>query len=321
MHVNGENFQALAIDEASIYISPDITINNTQGIIDISGTLTIPKATITPTQLPASAVTISDDQVIVDSQEQQISVKTQQKITTNIEVILKDDVFVEGFGFKGNTIGNLQITKAVDGPTLGRGEIRIANGEYRAYGQGLVIDKGNILFAGGPVNKPGIDLKALRRPAENITVGVFARGTIAEPTLTIFSEPAMSQQEQLSWLILGRPLEQSSEGESNALSQLLLSLSLSKGDAIVKGFGDTFKLDTVRIKTGSDEAGAASDNDLAELVLGKYLTPDLYVSYGIGLFKPVNVLSLEYSLGRRWKLKTESSAEAAGGDLIYTIEK
>ncbi len=194
-------------------------------------------------------------------------------------------------------------------------------GEYRAFGQGLIIDKGSILFTGGPVTRPGIDLKALRRPAEGITVGVFARGSLSKLDLTIFSEPSMSQSEQLSWLVLGQPLEQSSEGESNAISQLLLSLSLSKRDSLISGLGETFNLDTLRIKSGSNEAGSTNDNSLAELVLGKYLSPELYVSYGIGLFKPVNVLSLEYSLSRYWKLISETSAEISGGDIVYTIEK
>ncbi len=321
LSLTGEKVKVFGTEEATVFASPNLTVIANNELVSVNGTVEIPEATITPKKVPKSVINITEDQIIVDTETDGTSPQPQQNVSANIDVILGDDVLIDGFGFKGGASGKLNIQKDGQSPALGNGEINILNGEYRAFGQGLVIDKGLILFAGGPVAKPGIDIKASRRPAEGITVGVFARGSLAQPDLTIFSDPSMTQSEQLSWLVLGRPLEQSSEGENNAINQLLLSLSLDKGDSILTGLGETFNLDTMRIKTGSGEAGAASDNDLAELVLGKYLSPDLYVSYGIGLFKPVNVLSLEYSLGRRWKLTSETSAETSGGDLVYTVEK
>jgi translocation and assembly module TamB len=320
LSLQGERIKVFDTREALIFASPDITIATVGDLININGSITIPEASITPQKIPQSVITSTEDEIIVDAEQNQSSMQSQQNIAANIDIILGDNVQIDGFGFKAATTGSLKIIKQ-QGPVLANGTINIVGGEYRAFGQGLIIDKGSILFTGGPVTRPGIDLKALRRPAEGITVGVFARGSLSQPDLTIFSEPSMSQSEQLSWLVLGQPLEQSSEGESNAISQLLLSLSLSKGDALISNLGETFNLDTLRIKSGSNEAGSTNDNSLAELVLGKYLSPELYVSYGIGLFKPVNVLSLEYSLSRYWKLISETSAEISGGDIVYTIEK
>lgn len=320
LSLQGERIKVFDTREALIFASPDITIATVGDLININGSITIPEASITPQKIPQSVITSTEDEIIVDAEQNQSSMQSQQNIAANIDIILGDNVQIDSFGFKGATTGSLKIIKQ-EGPVLANGTINIVGGEYRAFGQGLIIDKGSILFTGGPVTRPGIDLKALRRPAEGITVGVFARGSLSQPDLTIFSEPSMSQSEQLSWLVLGRPLEQSSEGESNAISQLLLSLSLSKGDALISNLGETFNLDTLRLKSGSNEAGSTNDNSLAELVLGKYLSPELYVSYGIGLFKPVNVLSLEYSLSRYWKLISETSAEISGGDIVYTIEK
>jgi translocation and assembly module TamB len=320
LSLQGERIKVFDTREALIFASPDITIATVGDLININGSITIPEASITPQKIPQSVITSSEDEIIVDAEQNQSSMQSQQNIAANIDIILGDNVQIDGFGFKAATTGSLKIIKQ-QGPVLANGTINIVGGEYRAFKQGLIIDKGSIVFTGGPVTRPGIDLKALRRPAEGITVGVFARGSLSQPDLTIFSEPSMSQSEQLSWLVLGQPLEQSSEGESNAISQLLLSLSLSKGDALISNLGETFNLDTLRIKSGSNEAGSTNDNSLAELVLGKYLSPELYVSYGIGLFKPVNVLSLEYSLSRYWKLISETSAEISGGDIVYTIEK
>lgn len=53
----------------------------------------------------------------------------------------------------------------------------------------------------------------------------------------------------------------------------------------------------------------------------KHLSPDLYVSYGIGLFDQVSTVKLQYTLSSHWQLVTESSRIGTGGDVIYTIER
>ncbi|MEO0443194.1 MAG: translocation/assembly module TamB domain-containing protein [Pseudomonadota bacterium] len=323
LSITGDKALVYNTIEASIYASPDLIVEADPRNITLRGQVTLPEARITPTELPSSVVQASSDQVIINDKPSSPSTRAtaQTSIEADVDLILGEQVSIDGFGFKGNLNGSLRINKKASGATLGNGELRIQNGEYRALGQGLVIDQGKILFTGGPISTPGIDVKASRQPAEDITVGVFARGDIAEPELTLFSEPTMEQQEQLSWLVLGRSLANTSTGESNLLNQILLSVSLNRGDSFLDDVKENLYLDTVDIKTGSGEAGAASDNELAELVLGKYLSPGLYISYGIGLFKPINVLSLEYSLGQSWKLITESSAQASGGDVVYTIER
>jgi len=54
-------------------------------------------------------------------------------------------------------------------------------------------------------------------------------------------------------------------------------------------------------------------------VLGKYLSPRLYVSYGISLIEEINTLKLRYTIGDRWTLSVESGSET-GADVEYRIE-
>jgi translocation and assembly module TamB len=56
------------------------------------------------------------------------------------------------------------------------------------------------------------------------------------------------------------------------------------------------------------------------LVLGKYLSSRLYVSYGISLAEAINTIKLRYTLNDRWTLKTESGKNASA-DIVYTVEK
>jgi len=71
---------------------------------------------------------------------------------------------------------------------------------------------------------------------------------------------------------------------------------------------------------GLDEVQLERDqNDAASLVLGKYLSPRLYVSYGVGLTAALSALKLRYTLGNRWVIKTEAGSRQSV-DLEYTTE-
>ena len=232
--------------------------------------------------------------------------------------ILGDDVRFNGFGLNARVEGNILAVEKPGGPTTGSGELRIVDGEYRAYGQGLVIEKGRVLFAGGPIGQPGLDVRAVRRPVEGILVGVQVRGNLRQPDFTLFSDPAMTQGNQLSYLVLGRPLGGASGGEGSALSRAALALGLRGGNTVAGKIGGKLGLDQFGVETG--EAGSGTSTEQASFVVGKYLSPKLYVSYGLGLFDPVSTVRLRYAIISHWELVTESSSAASGGDLIYTIE-
>jgi translocation and assembly module TamB len=56
------------------------------------------------------------------------------------------------------------------------------------------------------------------------------------------------------------------------------------------------------------------------LVIGRYLSPRLYVSYGTSITETLNTFKLRYTLGDHWTVKTEIGT-ASGADLVYSIER
>jgi len=318
--ISGDAFQIVDNADARVFMSPDLTVAIRENGTRVTGDVVIPQAAITPRKLPPSAVSVSSDQVIVAGGST-IAPAANVGVEAKVRVSLGDDVTVDGFGFTGRLSGGLLVEQAPNRPTLGTGELNIEDGEYRAYGQGLVIEEGDILFVGGPIEQPGIKVRAVRRPANNILVGVRVRGPVQEPEFNLFSEPAMSQTETLSWLVLGRPLAGSSEGQEDMLAQAATMLGIKGGNYLADRFGDNLGVDSIGFETGSGEAGAASDVSQAALVVGKYLSPDLFVSYGIGLFDSISTIKLDYSLSESWSVSTQSSTEASGGDVNYVIER
>ena len=92
-----------------------------------------------------------------------------------------------------------------------------------------------------------------------------------------------------------------------------LALGLAGGDTLARTVGDRFGLDEFRVE--SNDTG-----DQASLVIGSYLSPKMYVSYGVGMMDAINTINLRYQLSHRWKLEVESG-EFTSADVFYTIER
>jgi translocation and assembly module TamB len=89
-------------------------------------------------------------------------------------------------------------------------------------------------------------------------------------------------------------------------------MGLQNGAMIGDQIASTFGLDEFSIEGDSAENAA--------LQVGKYLSPKLYLSYGIGVFESVSTVELRYQLSKIWALKAESGTES-GVDLLYTYER
>ena len=47
-------------------------------------------------------------------------------------------------------------------PTQARGEVRLVEGRYKAYGQDLSVETGRLIFTGGLITDPAVELRAER---------------------------------------------------------------------------------------------------------------------------------------------------------------
>jgi len=315
LRIEGNDVRVLNTPEAEIDVSPQLEVSLKGTRIDVSGEIVVPRATVQPRTLPSSAVTASADQLIITDGESAPEA-TDYPIYTKVRFTLGEAVSFDGLGLTGLLGGSVLATDEPGQPTRASGELNIKKGKYKAYGQDLEIRRGRLLFAGGALTQPGLDIEAVRQPVPDILVGVKVRGNLQKPVLSVFSEPPMPQTEQLSWLVLGRQLEgNTSDSEQSALNNAALMLGLSGGETLGAQLGDKIGVDEVRVDSEGGDATSAS------LLIGKYLTPELFVSYGVGLFEPVSTLRLRYMLSSHWYLVGEASALRSGSDLFYVIER
>lgn len=311
--LKGQQVLGFNTPELRAWITPDLKLTLDGRRARFTGEVAVPRAEITPRQLDAGGIGPSRDQVVVSSDQQQTA--TGFEVESQVRIALGDKVRFDGLGLKTRLEGAITAYDEIGRPTTGRGELRLVGGRYKAYGQDLQIETGRLLFSGGPITDPAIDLSAYRKPLENLKVGLRARGTLAAPEFSLYSEPAMSQEEQLSWLVLGRSLEATLKSEQGSeLSGAAASLGLSGGDLLAQQLAPRLGFDEVSLGARPGETA-----DLARLTIGKYLSPKLFISYGVGLFQPGHFFRLQYDLSKRFKLVGESGLQQ-GGDVLYSIE-
>lgn len=206
INIRGKDVQVAQIPEAEVVISPDLTLSGGIKELDLSGRLDIPMARIQLRDIPPTAVDVSEDTVIVHRGKkvpQKESGGMVMALNSNIEVKLGDKVSFKGFGLTTDIRGALHVSSKAQQPVIGEGQLSLHNGTYVAYGQNLGIERGNILFD-GPVDNPRLDIRAFRsRSFDGVRAGVAVTGNVKNINTRIFTEPAKSETEALSYLLGG----------------------------------------------------------------------------------------------------------------------
>ncbi|WP_028081199.1 translocation/assembly module TamB domain-containing protein [Solimonas soli] len=315
LKISGENFQAMKTSDARVWVSPDLHAALGEQRLVVDGTVLVPKAEITPKKLGDGSVSASGDQVLVgnDPGAQQ---RKDLRIDAKVTLKLGDDVRFEGFGLKSQLKGQVQAIEQPGVPTRANGEINLVDGKYKAYGQDLTIETGKLIFNGGPVTEPALEVRATRKPTDDVTVGLYVRGTLKKPEFKLFSTPTMPQQQQLAWLVLGHPLsDTASSDQKQMVGNAATSLGLAGGEWLASQLGAKIGIDEVTVGAKPGET-----NDQAMFTVGKYLSPKLFISYGIGLFQPGHTFRIQYDIGGGFKVRTETGVES-GGDVLYSFER
>jgi translocation and assembly module TamB len=318
--VQGSKFTAVDIPAAKAIVSPDITIVQDAKGMNVTGKLNIDLADVNVERLPgAGATKASPDVVVVDDKQQEAAAEASP-ISADIRVDLGQKVHLVGFGIDGRITGQLDVRERPGRATTGQGQIGV-DGTYKAYGQDLKIQQGQLLFASTPIDNPRLNIRAARTLNPNATiddgqtVGLYVSGTAQRPILTVFSNPVMEQSDALSYLVTGKPLSQVSGGEGNMVGAAAQALGSAAGDLLAKSVGS---------KIGVDDIGVSSNDALggtSAFTVGKYLSPRLYLSYGVGLFEPGQVITLRYIFSKKWNFEAQNATEFSRATLNYRLER
>ncbi|RPH25586.1 translocation/assembly module TamB [Buttiauxella warmboldiae] len=294
-------------------VSPDVEFVATPSLFTLDGSVDIPWARIVVHEVPESAVGVSSDEVMLDKDLKPLKPQTAGiPINSNLVIHVGNNVRLDAFGLKARLNGDLKMVQDRQGLGL-NGQINIPEGRFHAYGQDLLVRKGELLFS-GPPDQPLLNIEAIRNPesTENdVIAGVRVTGSADEPKAEIFSDPAMSQQEALSYLLRGQGLDNSGD-DSNAMTSMLVGLGVAQSGQVVGKIGETFGVSNLALDT-------AGVGESSQVVVSGYVLPGLQVKYGVGIFDSLATLTLRYRLMPKLYLEAVSGIDQAL-DLLYQFE-
>lgn len=318
--LKGSAFTAADIPAAKVVISPDLLVRHDAQGINASGSVRLDSTDVNLDKIPGNGVNKASSDVVIVDQPQQPANSGSTPIIASIKVDLGQHAHLVGMGLDGHLSGVLTVDERPGRSTTGQGQVAV-NGTYKAYGQNLQIQQGLLLFASTPIDNPGLNIRALRSLTPTATidegqqVGLQITGTAQHPVLTVFSNPTMDQSDALSYLVTGKPLSQVKGGEGSMVSAAAQALGSATGNLLAKSVGS---------KLGIDDIGVSSNDALngsSAFTVGKYLSPRLYLSYGVGLFDPGQVITLRYRLSRRWSFEAQNATDFNRASLNYRIER
>jgi translocation and assembly module TamB len=313
MRMRGDSLLVADTPELRVLASPDIVLRSGAAGYEVEGTVQIPNARIAPKELTTSVTTSPDEKIVGLPDVQDDEPDSTDRFTSRIQVVMGDSVKVDAYGLKARLEGSVTVSTVPDDVARGNGVIKIADGQYKAFGQDVTITRGTLTFNNSPLGEPILDIVAERKIKDaDITVAVNVRGTIDNPYIAITSQPAMPSNEALSYLLTGRSIDTLQSGEATNINQAAENLALSGGGLLLGRLGTRLGLDEVSVeRTGEDDTS---------VVLGKALSQNLFVSYGISIAEAINTIKLRYTLNERWSLKAEAGIEQSA-DIEYRIER
>jgi translocation and assembly module TamB len=312
LEIGGGNFLAANVPGARITIAPDLALTGKPGDLLLAGSVTLEEAEVQLEKLSINKTyRASSDVVIVDREQQ--SPSRPLGLTTDVRIILGKKVTLNGFGLESTLSGELRVVEKENEVSRATGEVLVA-GTYEAFGRKLNIERGRLQYAGTPLDDPQLDILAVRK-IDDITARLRVTGSALQPKLDVTTDPAMSQTDAMSYLLTGKSASDLHGQDGAEVQSAAQSVGSVLGNRLAKKLGG--KMGFV------DEIGVEQNNDLggSAFTVGKYLSPKLFVSYGVGLFEPGSAVTVRYEFTKHWSLEANDTPEDQHAGIRYRIEK
>lgn len=305
--VKGESLQLMQTPEIQAWVSPNLLLKGDKQGGKLAGQVDIPKAILVVKSLPEGAVAVSEDEIDVTVDKSVVKAPVYP-LDMDIKINLGDSVSVDGFGLKTNLQGQLRAVQKNNQLKLFN-ELNSAKGTYRAYGQDLKIEKGQLLFT-GELDNPGVNILASRKAADwNDKTVAYLRmsGTLKKPVTTVYTVPAKSESDALAYLLTGAPMGKSNSSSSALLAAAAMSLGRDYVDALMGVVGvDEFDMKSTSLGQNS-------------MVIGKRISTDLYARYIMDVLTAQMQFALIYKLTKNISIETRAGSTYSS-DIKYNIE-
>jgi translocation and assembly module TamB len=236
--------------------------------------------------------------------------------------IKNDDMYIE-------VSGDLELRKNFDFFEL-FGSVDIVRGQYDLLGKTFIIKEGSISFQGGEEMMPTMDINASysfrnQQRVEQI-LSVHVSGTADSPQVSFqLDGSSINEGDALSYILFGKSMneltidEQDNMADAGGASLAGKAAASILASQLTNFLGEKLAVDYIEVKSDG-----GFDN--ATVVVGKYITNDLFVSYEqrFGETHEEDLakyeVKLEYELFRFLFFELNNSSRASGFDVIFKFD-
>ncbi|WP_303919978.1 translocation/assembly module TamB domain-containing protein [Draconibacterium sediminis] len=311
----------LEIPEANIYLP---------AIMNLTGQFTKPE--LPEPVLMREIQKLKDTTIVSEAENDTISVNdtlslgSLSNLTGRLSVKIPQNTWIRNKELYVEVSGDLEVIKNPEFFEL-FGSINVVRGQYQLLGKTFKIDEGSITFQGGEELVPRLNIQAVYafRNPEKVKQELTARvsGTASEPEISFTLDGSqISEGDALSYILFGTAMNELSIAQQENVSgagQIAGSAAMSLlSSQLTELLGEKLDVDYIELK-------GEGDFENATVVVGKYITNDLFVSYeqrfGETDEKDISKyeVKLEYELFRFLFLQLNNSSSDSGFDIIIKL--
>jgi translocation and assembly module TamB len=280
----------------------------THGIV-LSGKLKVDKGIF---GMQKSGMPQLDDDVVVLGREKTAEQQRTTPIRLNLDLDMNNAFRFSGEGIDVLLGGQLTATANPGSAIQIVGTVNVVRGQYKAYGQYLVIQHGSTISFVGPMDNPNLKIRAKRRYSQ-VGAGVEALGRLDSPRINLIANEPMSEKDKLSWLILNRP----SSGSAGDEAAIAAAASAWLAGGLNDKLGLLDEIGLTSQQTRNSQTGEMNPAEQA-ITIGKHLSNNLYVSYLYGIESATQTVSITYQISRALQSIIHVGTDSAGGEIRYT---
>lgn len=308
LNVRGSNVTVSDTRDLRAVADPDVVVRYQAGQpMNVSGRVTLRNALMDLERL-SEGVGRSPDVVVLDPVNP--AAQPGSPLAMDLALVMGNDVRLRGFGLDGQLGGSLRVISQPGRDMVGNGALDV-EGRYTAYGQRLDITRGRLVWSNAPISEPILDIRAQREIGE-VIAGINVTGRPSSMEATAWSNQSYSQSDALSYLVLGRPMSGLSGDEARQVSAADAALTAG-GSMLASQLG---------AQIGLDDAGIVQSRTAGSVFgVGRYLSPRLYVGYGVSLLGTGQVLMLKYMLRRGFDVQIESGTVENRASVNWRLER
>lgn len=348
-----DKFKPFDHRQFNMEVSGGINVTTAKDSARFDGELTIPETMIylpailklmgksAKTEIPESllAQQLANDKLMSDSivfriEPDTSSINTDafkipflKNMQGKIKLKIPRNMWIKNDDMRLELAGDLELMKHQDFFEI-FGDISVLRGQYSLLGKVFVIKSGTISFEGGEEMNPRLDIEAQYNFRDDLReshiLTLLIGGNMYEPVFRFkYDDQAITEGDAISYLVFGTSLsaiggQHTGGSDASELAKMAAASLLSS--QLTKLLGNTLNMDYVEYRN-------KTTYDNASLVVGKYITNKLFISYeqNIGKIADDDVdrynLRLEYELLKYLFFQLTSSSRSNGFDLIFKFDE